>query len=232
MTSDASFFFCLRFILNSSPSRLYPRHASALNNLGTLTHSSEEAENFYRRALDINPQHNRALFNLGNLMKYVKYYDVYRIVKSCDVTQIHFKAGMLIYFFGRIFEAVVTWTTQTCRQRREKIPFKATESLLRAGPWGRREPGLDQQSNSLGANWVVGSRWSAVAVNGFTSGKMNVVLFGPSRCKNVHISFWIKNDDAWSKKNIGTGSDRLPIFTSVWNMYLLESRISTTSLFQ
>uniref|UniRef100_A0A3P8URY2 dolichyl-phosphate-mannose--protein mannosyltransferase n=1 Tax=Cynoglossus semilaevis TaxID=244447 RepID=A0A3P8URY2_CYNSE len=49
--------------------RLYPRHASALNNLGTLTHSPEEAEKYYRRALDTNPQHNRALFNLGNLLK-------------------------------------------------------------------------------------------------------------------------------------------------------------------
>uniref|UniRef100_A0A8C1BG75 dolichyl-phosphate-mannose--protein mannosyltransferase n=1 Tax=Cyprinus carpio carpio TaxID=630221 RepID=A0A8C1BG75_CYPCA len=49
--------------------RLYPRHASALNNLGTLTHQAEEAEVYYRRALNINPQHNRALFNLGNLLK-------------------------------------------------------------------------------------------------------------------------------------------------------------------
>ncbi|XP_077400103.1 protein O-mannosyl-transferase TMTC1 [Vanacampus margaritifer] len=49
--------------------RLYPRHASAMNNLGTLTHNPEEAERYYRRALDINPQHNRALFNLGNLLK-------------------------------------------------------------------------------------------------------------------------------------------------------------------
>lgn len=57
---------------HSTPPRLYPRHASAMNNLGTLTRSSEEAERFYRRALDINPQHNRALFNLGNLLKYVR----------------------------------------------------------------------------------------------------------------------------------------------------------------
>ncbi|KAK7878894.1 hypothetical protein WMY93_030828 [Mugilogobius chulae] len=49
--------------------RLYPRHASALNNLGTLTSDPQEAERFYRKALDINPQHNRALFNLGNLLK-------------------------------------------------------------------------------------------------------------------------------------------------------------------
>ncbi|CAN9508050.1 unnamed protein product [Ophioblennius macclurei] len=49
--------------------RLYPRHASAMNNLGTLTRSAEEAERFYRKALDTNPQHNRALFNLGNLLK-------------------------------------------------------------------------------------------------------------------------------------------------------------------
>jgi len=59
-------------IVNVNPlclCRLYPRHASALNNLGTLTHQAEEAEVYYRRALDINPQHNRALFNLGNLLK-------------------------------------------------------------------------------------------------------------------------------------------------------------------
>ncbi|XP_049423026.1 protein O-mannosyl-transferase TMTC1 [Epinephelus fuscoguttatus] len=49
--------------------RLYPRHASAMNNLGTLTRNPEEAEHYYRKALDINPQHNRALFNLGNLLK-------------------------------------------------------------------------------------------------------------------------------------------------------------------
>ncbi|XP_036374114.1 protein O-mannosyl-transferase TMTC1-like [Megalops cyprinoides] len=49
--------------------RLYPRHASAMNNLGTLTHNPEEAELHYRTALEINPQHNRALFNLGNLLK-------------------------------------------------------------------------------------------------------------------------------------------------------------------
>ncbi|XP_061273489.1 protein O-mannosyl-transferase TMTC1 isoform X2 [Bos javanicus] len=49
--------------------RLYPRHASALNNLGTLTRDTTEAKMYYQRALQLNPQHNRALFNLGNLLK-------------------------------------------------------------------------------------------------------------------------------------------------------------------
>uniref|UniRef100_A0A6Q2YIR4 dolichyl-phosphate-mannose--protein mannosyltransferase n=1 Tax=Esox lucius TaxID=8010 RepID=A0A6Q2YIR4_ESOLU len=49
--------------------RLYPLHASAMNNLGTLTHHAEEAERYYRKALATNPHHNRALFNLGNLLK-------------------------------------------------------------------------------------------------------------------------------------------------------------------
>ncbi|XP_053082080.1 protein O-mannosyl-transferase TMTC1 isoform X4 [Acinonyx jubatus] len=49
--------------------RLYPRHASALNNLGTLTRDTAEAKIYYQRALQLNPQHNRALFNLGNLLK-------------------------------------------------------------------------------------------------------------------------------------------------------------------
>uniref|UniRef100_A0A8D1K156 Protein O-mannosyl-transferase TMTC1 n=2 Tax=Sus scrofa TaxID=9823 RepID=A0A8D1K156_PIG len=49
--------------------KLYPRHASALNNLGTLTRDTAEAKLYYQRALQLNPQHNRALFNLGNLLK-------------------------------------------------------------------------------------------------------------------------------------------------------------------
>ncbi|XP_038964828.1 protein O-mannosyl-transferase TMTC1 isoform X2 [Rattus norvegicus] len=49
--------------------RLYPRHASALNNLGTLTKDMAEAKMYYQRALQLHPQHNRALFNLGNLLK-------------------------------------------------------------------------------------------------------------------------------------------------------------------
>ncbi|XP_041441947.1 protein O-mannosyl-transferase TMTC1 isoform X2 [Xenopus laevis] len=49
--------------------RLYPKHPSALNNLGTLTANTTEAEEYYRKALIISPQHSRALFNLGNLMR-------------------------------------------------------------------------------------------------------------------------------------------------------------------
>ncbi|XP_027285858.1 protein O-mannosyl-transferase TMTC1 isoform X5 [Cricetulus griseus] len=49
--------------------KLYPRHASALNNLGTLTKDTAEAKLYYQRALQLHPQHNRALFNLGNLLK-------------------------------------------------------------------------------------------------------------------------------------------------------------------
>ena len=40
-----------------------------MNNLGTLTRHPEEAERYYRRALRTNRQHNRALFNLANLLK-------------------------------------------------------------------------------------------------------------------------------------------------------------------
>ncbi|KAM5251768.1 protein O-mannosyl-transferase TMTC1 isoform 3-T3 [Hipposideros larvatus] len=49
--------------------KLYPRHASALNNLGTLMRDTAEAKAYYQKALQLNPQHNRALFNLGNLLK-------------------------------------------------------------------------------------------------------------------------------------------------------------------
>uniref|UniRef100_A0A8C2UK91 dolichyl-phosphate-mannose--protein mannosyltransferase n=2 Tax=Chinchilla lanigera TaxID=34839 RepID=A0A8C2UK91_CHILA len=49
--------------------KLYPRHASALNNLGTLTRDAAEAKRYYQRALQLHPQHSRALFNLGNLLK-------------------------------------------------------------------------------------------------------------------------------------------------------------------
>uniref|UniRef100_A0A8C5ULM9 dolichyl-phosphate-mannose--protein mannosyltransferase n=1 Tax=Malurus cyaneus samueli TaxID=2593467 RepID=A0A8C5ULM9_9PASS len=61
--------------------KLYPRHASALNNLGTLTKDVVEAKDYYRRALQLNPQHNRALFNLGNLLKSVQESSVIRSAK-------------------------------------------------------------------------------------------------------------------------------------------------------
>uniref|UniRef100_A0A0P6J094 dolichyl-phosphate-mannose--protein mannosyltransferase n=1 Tax=Heterocephalus glaber TaxID=10181 RepID=A0A0P6J094_HETGA len=49
--------------------KLYPRHASALNNLGTLMRDTAEAKRYYQRALQLYPKHSRALFNLGNLLK-------------------------------------------------------------------------------------------------------------------------------------------------------------------
>ncbi|XP_062517696.1 protein O-mannosyl-transferase TMTC1-like isoform X2 [Corticium candelabrum] len=48
--------------------QLYPRHASACNNLGTLVDNETESESLYRQAIEINPYHPRAHFNLGNLM--------------------------------------------------------------------------------------------------------------------------------------------------------------------
>ncbi|KAM9327506.1 protein O-mannosyl-transferase TMTC1 isoform 2-T2 [Pholidichthys leucotaenia] len=77
--------------------RLCPRHASAMNNLGTLTHSPEEAELFYRKALDINPQHNRALFNLGNLLRAL------RVTRKVDILG---PLGALYYNTGRYEEAL------------------------------------------------------------------------------------------------------------------------------
>ncbi|XP_078664197.1 protein O-mannosyl-transferase TMTC1-like isoform X2 [Branchiostoma floridae x Branchiostoma belcheri] len=48
---------------------LYPRHASANNNLGTLmTNDSQLQELYYRRAMNITPQHAKAHFNLANLI--------------------------------------------------------------------------------------------------------------------------------------------------------------------
>ncbi|XP_066264640.1 protein O-mannosyl-transferase TMTC1-like isoform X1 [Branchiostoma lanceolatum] len=48
---------------------LYPRHASANNNLGTLmTNDTQLQERYYRRAMNITPQHAKAHFNLANLI--------------------------------------------------------------------------------------------------------------------------------------------------------------------
>ncbi|XP_063969709.1 protein O-mannosyl-transferase TMTC1-like isoform X1 [Lytechinus pictus] len=48
---------------------LYPRHASANNNLGTLLSESEpqRAADFFHEAIRINPLHARAYFNLANI---------------------------------------------------------------------------------------------------------------------------------------------------------------------
>ncbi|ODM99945.1 Transmembrane and TPR repeat-containing protein 1 [Orchesella cincta] len=46
---------------------LWPHHASAHNNLGTLLNDSAEAENHFQEALRINPLHAHAFFNLANL---------------------------------------------------------------------------------------------------------------------------------------------------------------------
>ncbi|XP_053271249.1 protein O-mannosyl-transferase TMTC1 isoform X5 [Pleuronectes platessa] len=80
--------------------RLYPRHASAMNNLGTLTHCPEEAEYFYRKALDTNPQHNRALFNLANLVKALQ------ITRKVDILT---PLGALYYNTGRFEEALLVY---------------------------------------------------------------------------------------------------------------------------
>ncbi|KAH9366746.1 hypothetical protein HPB48_020887 [Haemaphysalis longicornis] len=47
--------------------RLWPEHASAHNNLGTLMTSPEDAEHHYRQALRINPSHPGAHYNLATL---------------------------------------------------------------------------------------------------------------------------------------------------------------------
>ena len=45
---------------------LWPDHASSYNNLGTLIVDLKEAEEFYRRAIHLQPTHVRAHFNLAN----------------------------------------------------------------------------------------------------------------------------------------------------------------------
>ncbi|XP_075529075.1 protein O-mannosyl-transferase TMTC1-like [Dermacentor variabilis] len=46
---------------------LWPEHASAHNNLGTLLTSTEESERHFRYALRVNPNHPGAHFNLANI---------------------------------------------------------------------------------------------------------------------------------------------------------------------
>ncbi|XP_067137784.1 protein O-mannosyl-transferase TMTC1-like isoform X2 [Centruroides vittatus] len=47
--------------------RLWPDHASAHNNLGTLLNDTDKAEQHFKIALQIDPWHPRAHFNLANL---------------------------------------------------------------------------------------------------------------------------------------------------------------------
>ncbi|KAL1422138.1 hypothetical protein MTO96_022441 [Rhipicephalus appendiculatus] len=47
--------------------RLWPDHASAHNNLGTVLTSGEESERHFRIALHVNPHHPGAHFNLANI---------------------------------------------------------------------------------------------------------------------------------------------------------------------
>ncbi|XP_075731912.1 protein O-mannosyl-transferase TMTC1-like isoform X1 [Rhipicephalus microplus] len=46
---------------------LWPNHASAHNNLGTVLTSAEESEHHFRYALNVNPNHPGAHFNLANI---------------------------------------------------------------------------------------------------------------------------------------------------------------------
>ncbi|XP_065299495.1 protein O-mannosyl-transferase TMTC1-like [Dermacentor albipictus] len=47
--------------------KLWPKHASAHNNLGTVLASTDESEDHFRHALRINPNHPGAHFNLANI---------------------------------------------------------------------------------------------------------------------------------------------------------------------
>lgn len=58
----------LRFIC-----RLWPDHASAHNNLGTLVDDPLVAKFHFMEAIRINPVHARAHFNMGNLLRYLTF---------------------------------------------------------------------------------------------------------------------------------------------------------------
>ncbi|XP_043943181.1 protein O-mannosyl-transferase TMTC1 [Protopterus annectens] len=87
--------------------KLFPRHASALNNLGTLTSDPVKSEEYYRQALQINPQHNRALFNLGNLLKALN------VARNADILS---PLGALYYNTGRYEEALQVYKEATILQ--------------------------------------------------------------------------------------------------------------------
>ncbi|KAK2496959.1 hypothetical protein MC885_004736 [Smutsia gigantea] len=92
----------------STALKLYPRHASALNNLGTLTKDTAEAKMYYQRALQLNPQHNRALFNLGNLLKVKEAEEIYQAgIKNCpDSSDLHNNYGVFLVDTGSPEKAV------------------------------------------------------------------------------------------------------------------------------
>uniref|UniRef100_A0A8D2HDX5 Protein O-mannosyl-transferase TMTC1 n=1 Tax=Urocitellus parryii TaxID=9999 RepID=A0A8D2HDX5_UROPR len=92
--------------------KLYPRHASALNNLGTLTRDTAEAKMYYQRALQLHPQHNRALFNLGNLLNCTSLFkeaeEIYQAgIKNCpDSSDLHNNYGVFLVDSGSPEKAV------------------------------------------------------------------------------------------------------------------------------
>ena len=61
---------CLRTKIYIATFRLWPRFASAYNNLGTVVRNTQEAEQLFRRAIVLHPGgHAGAYFNLANLLR-------------------------------------------------------------------------------------------------------------------------------------------------------------------
>uniref|UniRef100_A0A3Q4M235 dolichyl-phosphate-mannose--protein mannosyltransferase n=1 Tax=Neolamprologus brichardi TaxID=32507 RepID=A0A3Q4M235_NEOBR len=85
--------------------RLYPRHASAMNNLGTLTRSPEEAEMYYRKALETNPQHNRVKWKQYYLVpkRFSEANEVYlKGIENCpDSSDLHNNYGVFLVDTGQ-----------------------------------------------------------------------------------------------------------------------------------
>uniref|UniRef100_A0A3Q4FYV3 dolichyl-phosphate-mannose--protein mannosyltransferase n=1 Tax=Neolamprologus brichardi TaxID=32507 RepID=A0A3Q4FYV3_NEOBR len=84
---------------------LYPRHASAMNNLGTLTRSPEEAEMYYRKALETNPQHNRVKWKQYYLVpkRFSEANEVYlKGIENCpDSSDLHNNYGVFLVDTGQ-----------------------------------------------------------------------------------------------------------------------------------
>ncbi|XP_033101692.1 protein O-mannosyl-transferase TMTC1-like isoform X2 [Anneissia japonica] len=93
--------------------KLYPNHASASNNLGTLliTEKPDVAKALFNNAIANNPQHARAHFNLANVLRDQKIYDkaeaAYResIRINSDFSDAHINLGTLLLDLGRPQEA-------------------------------------------------------------------------------------------------------------------------------